>query len=207
MKRIAALAFTALLLASTSAPASAFGGISIQVIDWTAPDGHAFVGVQADGQWATPSSSGYCSEWVLKAVVAPNEWVYWVWVHQNGCSGPVVNFTNPRQVITTLYDPKTGTFSATGSMTTARVGSTATLLSDGRVLVAGGSASQSSPILPSADLYDPKTGTFSATGSMTTARVGSTATLLSDGRVLVAGGFTLSNGQGEATASAELYQP
>jgi hypothetical protein len=59
----------------------------------------------------------------------------------------------------------------------------------------------------SAELYDPTTGTFAATGSMTTARVGSTATLLSDGRVLVAGGYALSNGQGEATASAELYQP
>ena len=115
MKRLAALAFTALLLASTTAPASAFGGISIQVVDWTAPDGHAFVGVQADGQWATPSSSGYCSEWVLKAVVAPNEWVYWVWVHQDGCSGPVINFTNPRQVITTPGQPGMGTHANTSA--------------------------------------------------------------------------------------------
>ena len=76
--------------------------------DWTAPDGHAFVGVQANGQWATPSSSGYCSVWQLKAVVAPNEWVYWVWVHQNGCSGPVINSTNPLQVITTPGKPGIG---------------------------------------------------------------------------------------------------
>ena len=77
------------------------GYLDPQVVDWTSPDGHAFVGVQANGQWATPSSSGYCSVWQLKAVVAPNEWVYWVWVYQNGCSGQAVNFTNPLQVITT----------------------------------------------------------------------------------------------------------
>ena len=76
--------------------------------DWTSPDGHAFVGVQANGQWATPSSSGYCSVWQLKAVVAPNEWVYWVWVYQNGCSGQAVNFTNPVQVITTPGKPGMG---------------------------------------------------------------------------------------------------
>jgi hypothetical protein len=108
MKPLAALAFIAVLLASATAPTNAFGGIAITVTDWTAPDGRGFVGVQADGQWATPSSSGYCSEWVLKAVVAPIEWVYWVWVHQNGCSGPVINFTNPRQVITTPDKPGMG---------------------------------------------------------------------------------------------------
>ena len=64
-----------------------------------------------------------------------------------------------------LYDPKTGTFTATGSMTTGRNGQTATLLAEGRVLIIGGI-----PGLASAELYDPKTGTFSATGSMTTAR-------------------------------------
>jgi hypothetical protein len=78
------------------------------VTDWTSPDGHAFVGVQANGQWATPSSSGYCSVWQFKAVVAPNEWVYWVWVYQNGCSGQAVNFTNPLQVITTPGKPGMG---------------------------------------------------------------------------------------------------
>jgi hypothetical protein len=109
MKRLAVLMLTAVLLVATTAQANAFGGvIAVTVADWTSPDGHAFVGVQANGQWATPSSSGYCSVWQLKAVVAPNEWVYWVWVYENGCSGQAVNFTNPAQVVTTPGQPGIG---------------------------------------------------------------------------------------------------
>ena len=83
-------------------------------------------------------------------------------------------------------------------MGTARDGHTATLLSDGRVLIVGDDAS--------AEIYDPKTGTFSPTGSMTTARRLYTATLLLDGRVLVAGGSVGVESGGDL-ASAELYGP
>jgi sarcosine oxidase gamma subunit len=104
-----------------------------------------------------------------------------------------------------LYDPKTGTFSATGSMATARYGPTATLLSNGSVLVAGGQGEDVQP-LASAELYDPKTGTFSPTGSMTAHRSGPTATFLSDGSVLIAGGQGGDAG-GDVVASAEVYDP
>jgi hypothetical protein len=105
-----------------------------------------------------------------------------------------------------LYDPKTGKFSLTGSMTTARGDPTATLLPDGRVLIAGGSVRASSDgwkPTASAELYDPKTGKSSPTGSMTAARVGQTATLLPSGQVLIVGG----EGDAGPLASTELYDP
>src|SRR6184192_2743384 len=88
----------------------------------------------------------------------------------------------------------------TGSLKTARFHHTATLLPDGRVLVAGGEDRLYA--LASAELYDPATGTWSDTGSLNTARDSHTATLLPNGMVLVVGG-----GPGSANASAELYDP
>jgi hypothetical protein len=103
-----------------------------------------------------------------------------------------------------LYDPRTGTFTATGSMTTGRAFQTATLLADGRVLIAGGRSESYSyspdVVLASAELYDPQTGRFTATGSMTAARSSHAATRLNDGRVLIAGGDS-------SGAAAELYDP
>src|SRR5712692_8016164 len=99
-----------------------------------------------------------------------------------------------------------GTWSSTGSMSTARLFHTATLLPNGEVLVAGGftTAGLSSAELASAELYNPTTGDWSSTGTMSSARDIPTATLLPDGEVLVAGGFNRIDG---VLASAELYNP
>src|SRR5262249_24071898 len=82
-----------------------------------------------------------------------------------------------------MIDPS---WTATGSMGTARAQHTATLLPNGEVLVAGGFDGTS--FVSSAELYDPAAGTWTATGSMGTARESHTATLLPNGKVLVAGG-------------------
>jgi hypothetical protein len=101
-----------------------------------------------------------------------------------------------------LFDPRTGTFTETGSMTTKRSCHTATLLKNGLVLLAGGDDQGTG----SAELFDPKAGTFNPTGPMSSERFSATATLLASGDVLVAGGYT-SAGLAGALASAELYDP
>ena len=85
-----------------------------------------------------------------------------------------------------LYDPATGTWNPTDSMSDARSGHTASPLRNGQVLVAGGDGA--SALLSSAERYDPVTRTWSPTGGMSDARTEHTATLLSDGRVLVIAG-------------------
>ncbi|WP_051237024.1 IPTL-CTERM sorting domain-containing protein [Ottowia thiooxydans] len=96
-----------------------------------------------------------------------------------------------------LYDPVTNAWSDAGMQTVVRGLPSMTLLSDGRVLVAGGSNERS------AELYDPVTRSWAATGSMATARRAHTAVLMRDGRVLVASG-TQSSGQ---VPGAEIYDP
>ncbi|MGA2662190.1 MAG: kelch repeat-containing protein [Verrucomicrobiota bacterium] len=104
-----------------------------------------------------------------------------------------------------LYDPKSGTFSETGSMLQGRGSFGAAELNDGRVLVAGGCCTGSS-LYASAELYDPKSGAFQTAGSMLTARMEPALATLADGRVLIAGG----NGSAVAEvplASAEIFDP
>ena len=83
----------------------------------------------------------------------------------------------------------------------ARLGHTATVLSDGRILIAGGE-NAGGPV-NQAEIFDPDTGAFSVVGSSVVARADHTATLLGDGRVLIAGGRHYTT----LLDSTELFEP
>ena len=99
-------------------------------------------------------------------------------------------------------DSHSGSVTPATPMLQPRSGQTATLLPDGKVLIAGGMR-QNQDFYKSAELYDPATGKFNLTGEMNVARVGHISVLLRTGKVLVAGGWV----GGGGTDSAELYDP
>jgi len=100
-----------------------------------------------------------------------------------------------------IFDPKSGSFSATGSMSVARASHIAELLPDGKVLIAGGSNYYN--YLNTAEIYDPSTGQFTPAGNMTTGRAhGIASARLPNGKILVTGGYI-----GSYLKSAEIFDP
>jgi hypothetical protein len=105
-----------------------------------------------------------------------------------------------------IYNPASGTWSVTGSMAADVSSHTATLLSNGRVLVAGGLPSSGYGVTTTTETYDPVAGTWTSAGSLGTGRADHTATLLPNGKLMVTGGYTYS-GSGTWISSAEIYDP
>jgi len=101
-----------------------------------------------------------------------------------------------------LYHPESNSFTRIRDMVTPRVSHSATLLPDGKVLIAGGLGPDG--IIGTAELYDPESRTFSEIGRMNTPRASQVAVLLQDDRVLLIGG---GDGSHNSLASAELYDP
>ena len=106
-----------------------------------------------------------------------------------------------------IYVPGERSFRRVGDLQVKRFNCPATLLKDGRVLLTGGTSSETATYnkrISDAELYDPTARKFTRTGSMRKSRWGHTAIALVDGRVLIAGGINEDDG---ITASAEIYDP
>ena len=100
-----------------------------------------------------------------------------------------------------IYDPGANSWILIGVMTEARLGATATLALDGRVVIAGG---QNGSVASSTiEIFDPVMGTFNFAGTLSSPRQNHAAAVLADGRVLIVGG---SNGSAPV-ASVDIYDP
>ena len=112
----------------------------------------------------------------------------------------------PRYASAEIFDPHTGQWTPTGSMTAPRSETehASVLLPDGQVLVPGGHTAPHAPV-SSADLYDPRTGTWSAASFMSVLRAGHVAVLLNGNRgALVMGGYSVEGGL--STTSVDIFQ-
>lgn len=103
-----------------------------------------------------------------------------------------------------IFDPATNTFTPTNDLNEPRNGHTATLLPNGKVLLAGGWNQHGRTA--TAEVYDPQTGAFEYTGSLMALRQGLTATLLHNGQVLIAGGDSARNSPHPLPKSMSLPQ-
>jgi Kelch motif/Galactose oxidase, central domain len=123
---------------------------------------------------------------------------------------------------TWLYSPQLNTWKRAGNLNVARSGAAAVLLTDGRVLIAGGDVTLASPIqLPdgstdsfgfsaSAETFDPQTNSWSLVGSLHVARGGMALLALPQGKALAAGGCAFANQgiiAGGALTSSEVFDP
>jgi N-acetylneuraminic acid mutarotase len=148
--------------------------------------------------------------WSSKGFLAVGRTGHTATLLQNGkvlvVAGTIAGFSDSSYLASAeLYNPATGEWSSAGSLAVGRGGHTATLLQNGKVLVAGGYGTASFVGFSDVEIYDPTTNSWSAAGSLAVARSSHTATLLPSGKVLVAGG--IASDFASYLASVELYDP
>jgi N-acetylneuraminic acid mutarotase len=136
------------------------------------------------------------SRWEHTATLLPNGKVLVAGGSTNGSSADVTASTE-------LFDPATGTWTPTGSLSTGRSLHQATLLPNGKVLVSGG-MDRNDEVLALTELYDPVSGTWAPGPLLNSNRYWFSATLLASGQVLIAGGINGGTAS-SALAAAELY--
>ncbi|SRR5581483_2971937 len=91
-----------------------------------------------------------------------------------------------------IYDPKTDSWSATGSMHAPRWWGAVATLPDGRIFTAGGFTAfpgTKASVTNTCEIYDPKAGTWQRTASMARPRACFSAITLENGHVLILGGI------------------
>lgn len=145
--------------------------------------------------------------WTVTGSIATTRWAHTAALLPDGrvliAAGDVSDTGVTQTTSAEIYNPATGTWSATSPLTTARLEHAMETLADGRLIVAGGFSG--SATLTSTEIYNPSTETWAATGAMSVGRGYTSLTRLPDGRVLISGGRLLS--PSTFLSSAEIYNP
>lgn len=123
------------------------------------------------------------------------------YTHEFGTRGTWTHYGKAVTDQCEVFNPNTGSWTATGAMATARAFHTASILPDGKVIVVGG-YDRSGAILATSEIWDPTTGLWTAGPVLAVPRAEHAATVLVSGKVLITGGFTTG---GAATASTVEY--
>lgn len=174
-------------------------------------DGRVLVTGGDSNDSATASAEIYdpaSGQWTVTANLSARRMLHTATLLQNGKVLVAAGFGWPNGATSAasaeIYDPSTGLWSTTGAPISIRSSSTATLLSNGKVLLTGGVGATNTP-LSNVEIFDPTSGTWTTTGPLNVPRTGHTSILMPNGYVAVIGG---GGGNGQTPlGSGEIYSP